>query len=391
MSFLNWKNKLTNWKACVAQVKEFVASSEISKVSTPPSTPSTPAEEWQTPKSARKHVSWAPTPAIPVHNRFSALESHATNNDVIAIPDDDSHQRRPLPNHQPPPPPKPQSNFHPNQRPENQTLPPRSMSNNSSSTAKSTIDSSLPSILIAGDSIIKQVTSYQIRENLRKHDRQIRAKVNVKPFLGAQTRSMPLYLDALFQEIDKPDYVLAHVGTNDIRAGRSIENIKEDFKSLHNYLKDKGIHMIVSLLTCRSDDCQDKVSPINRMLIELSSEMGIGYSGNENIHNEHLNPSGYHLHRGGSEVLANNFSNTINTIFQLYKCWLNDSALPNNESEPAPNGIENVMNLNEIHTQNNAESMLNDIEKFMIFRAKHLGNPLNSYYNINSLLRKKFF
>jgi hypothetical protein len=96
-----------------------------------------------------------------------------------------------------------------------------------------------------------------------------------------------------------------------------------------NYLQNHGIDMIVSWLTCRTDDCKDNVGPINHMLIELCYQLGIGYPGNENIRGEHLNQSGYHLHRGGSDLLACNFSNTI-----IQFCWLHDSAIHKKISPP---------------------------------------------------------
>ena len=85
--------------------------------------------------------------------------------------------------------------------------------------------------------MIKGITSYQIRSKLREHDRNLRPKVTVKPFLGAQTRTMPLYCEALFKEIDKPDYAIVHVGTNDIRGGRSVADIRADVVKLFNFLQ----------------------------------------------------------------------------------------------------------------------------------------------------------
>ncbi len=180
--------------ACEAQIREVIAASTTNKSTTSTtstSTPSKPAEEWQTPKSAMKHVSWEPTPIIPVQNRFAAL-AHATNTDVIEIAGDDTQQRLPPVTNRQPSAPKPQSNFYPNQQPENQTLPPRSRSSSSTSTPSRTNNSDLPSVLIAGDSIIKHVTGYQIRENIRKQERHARPKVNVKPFLGAACPSISM-------------------------------------------------------------------------------------------------------------------------------------------------------------------------------------------------------
>ena len=194
---------------------------------------------------------------------------------------------------------------------ENQTLPTRETPRHITPPSTRANNLSAPSILIVGDSMIKQVTSYEIRGKLREHDRNLRPKINVKPFLGARTRTMPLYLEALLQETEKPDIAIVHLGTNDIRSGVSTADTRDDFVNLHNYLQKQGIEMYVSLLTCRSDEHRDAVLPTNHMLIELCDQLGIGYTGNENIHDNHLNQSGLHLHKGGSELLASNFSNTI--------------------------------------------------------------------------------
>jgi lysophospholipase L1-like esterase len=129
---------------------------------------------------------------------------------------------------------------------------------------------------------------------------------------------MPLYLEAALQEVEKPDYIVVHIGTNDIHAGRSTEEIKDDFRKLHDYLKNKGIFLVISLLTRRSDNHRDAITTTNHMLIELAEELQICYSGNENIGDEHLNQSRLHLRNEGTQVLAQNFSSTINTIFNLY-------------------------------------------------------------------------
>jgi len=270
-------------------------------------------EQWQTPRSAIRHVSWAHQPELTLHNRFGSLADEPSSNDDNASEISESFPNSTPSTQQQRTPQQPKSSFHPNQRPEKQTLPtrptPRHVTPPSSSSRAD--KSSAPSILIVGDSMIKQVTSYQIRGKLREHNRNLRPKINVKPFLGARTRSMPLYLKALLQETEKPDIAIVHVGTNDIHTGLSTADIREDFVNLYNYLQKEDIEMFVSLLTCRSDEHKDAIRPINHMLIELCDQLGVGYTGNENIHVNHLNPSGLHLHKGGSELLASNFSNTI--------------------------------------------------------------------------------
>jgi len=272
--------------------------------------PTKSAEQWQVQKPATRHITGIDKSPVSLQNRFAPLASNQDEDEAIAAICKVIEQREaPLTKSTPGP---VKTSFHPNRQPENQTLPSRPQS------ARQPSSPNLPAILVAGDSIIKNVTSWQIRENLRKNGRRSRLNVSVKPFLGAQVRSMPLYLEAALQEVDKPDYVVAHVGTNDIHAGRSTNEIREDFRKLNDYLKNKGIFLIISLLTCRSDNHRDDILRTNHMLIELADELGIGYSGNENINDEHLNQSRYHLKTEGSQVLATNLSNTINSIFGSY-------------------------------------------------------------------------
>ena len=139
----------------------------------------------------------------------------------------------------------------------------------------------------------------------------------VKPFLGARTKTIPKYFDAVLSELSqKPELVLLHVGTNDIRDGTSAGKIKDHFRTVVNYFKSLSIKVVISMVICRNGDWADKVTPVNHKLIELCNELDLCCSGNENINVDHLNPSKYHLHRGGSEALAKNFAQTIRHLYE---------------------------------------------------------------------------
>ena len=327
------------------QIGDLVTASTESKQSTPIVAPAKSSIQWQTAKRAQRHVSWSPEVAVPLSNRFTPLIT-VDDNDDDCIPEASSNPNRqetrstPAPNQQSwknsnfhpnqhpenqtvptrrehstrtlePVRPTPSPSLHPNQRPENQTLPNRPTQRYITPQPNRANNSNAPLILIVGDRMLKQITSYDICRKLREHNRYLRPDINVKPFLGAQTRTMPIYLEALLQESVKPDIAIVHIGTNYIRNGVSTADTREDFVNLHKFLQNQGIEMFVSLLTCRSDEHRDAIRPTNHMLIELCDHLGIGYTGNENIQDNHLNQSGLHLHKGGSELLASNFTDTI--------------------------------------------------------------------------------
>ena len=291
--------------------------------------PSNDSDIWQTPKRSHhqaKQVSWK----VPLANKFSILNedveiSEPIQNSELIV----THISPPKQNHlsaQIPPAPFTKTRVYPNQHPENdrelrRPPPPNQTSttaNTNTANNKNNNNNNKPLVAIIGDSTIKNITSFELRGMLRKQSvRGHQVNVVVKPFLGAMTRTMPLYLDAVLSELkQKPQLVIVHVATNDIRDGKSPEEIKSDYRNVINYINSLDIKVAVSLVTCRNDDWSVFVTPVNQKLIELCIEMGICYSGNTDINTTHLNSSRYHLNKSGSEALSENFSSAILYIYE---------------------------------------------------------------------------
>ena len=66
----------------------------------------------------------------------------------------------------------------------------------------------------------------------------------VKPFLGARTKAMNHYVSPDLEK--KPDIVILHTGTNDLKSVSSPEEITNQITSLALSMKEKGHQIAVS-------------------------------------------------------------------------------------------------------------------------------------------------
>ena len=145
-----------------------------------------------------------------------------------------------------------------------------------------------PLVAIIGDSIIKHVTSFDIRKTSKA------ASYMVWPCLGAKIKNIKNYVDD-FLEDHTPSVIILHVGTNNISAGDQPSEIISQMKELVEQIQHRGITVFISLLTSRSDEHGHAVAEVNRSLIEMCYKLDIGYLGHENINASHLNQSGVHI------------------------------------------------------------------------------------------------
>ena len=113
---------------------------------------------------------------------------------------------------------------------------------------------SKPLILIAGDSIIKDVNGWMLSRTSR---------VKVHSFSGADISDMHDFLKPLIKK--KPSRIIVHCGTNDL-ASNQVEIIAMNIKNLANTIKSNGIDCTVSGLTLRDDGLASKASQVNSKL-----------------------------------------------------------------------------------------------------------------------------
>ena len=106
----------------------------------------------------------------------------------------------------------------------------------------------------------------------------------------------------------KPDQLVIHVGTNDLKKFENNEDVVNNVidLALHCY-NESEIPMVVSSLTYRDDKFKERIAIINDGIKARCGERNIGFIDNSNIKNFHLNRSKLHLNNKGTALLARNF------------------------------------------------------------------------------------
>ena len=155
-------------------------------------------------------------------------------------------------------------------------------------------------VVILRDSIVKNVNGWQLSKSLTNE------KVSVKSFPGATTKQMSIYLKPTLEE--KPDTIILHMGTNDLRSEDEPDKIANDIVDAAVACKQTGCEVIISALLPRGDKFSDKAKEVNDNLKELCLSKNISLIEHRNFHSRyHLNNSKLHPNRKGSGILASNF------------------------------------------------------------------------------------
>ena len=106
----------------------------------------------------------------------------------------------------------------------------------------------------------------------------------------------------------KPDTIILHCGTNDLRLKdkREVE-ISKEIIDIAKQIQSNKIDIIVSGLIARGDELEHKREKTNYILRDMCYEESITYTDHPNIEaNIHLNRSKLHLNRYGDSILAAN-------------------------------------------------------------------------------------
>ena len=160
-------------------------------------------------------------------------------------------------------------------------------------------------VVVLGDSIVKYVQGRNLSTKVRSV---------VKSFSGSRVDHMFHYMKPTLEL--KPDEIILHVGTNDLKYS-SPEYVAERIADLgHNIVAELHTTKVtISSLTCRSDNMllNDKVVQVNSYLNTYARQNGWSILSNSNITASHLNASGLHLNINGTNILSSNFSKHINS------------------------------------------------------------------------------
>ena len=161
------------------------------------------------------------------------------------------------------------------------------------------------SITVVGDSLIKDIKSFNIRKSLENKER-----VYVKSFPGATTQDMDFYIKPSIKH--KPDSMIIHVGTNNLRSDESSEEIAENILKLAMDAKKNVNEIAISSIVVRDDDLYSKGKAVNNILKRKAAEYDLCFIDNNNLKMSDLNGSGLHLNPEGSKKLEKKFVNYIN-------------------------------------------------------------------------------
>jgi len=130
-------------------------------------------------------------------------------------------------------------------------------------------------------------------------------RVIVKSFSGATTACMQDYIKPSMKF--KPDMVILHCGTNDLKLNEDSDDIANKIINLAVDISNTTT-VAVSELVSRNDKFGDRVSEVNRILRKECSDRNLALIAHNNIiASSHLNRSRIHLNRTGSRLLGENF------------------------------------------------------------------------------------
>ena len=161
-------------------------------------------------------------------------------------------------------------------------------------------------ITILGDSMIKHIERYKMRQGMKNNE-----KIYVKTFPGAKTTCMEDYIKPSLK--NKPDVILLHVGTNNLKSEDIPENIADDIIKLATNTRPIAKEVIISGIVARNDQYNKKGNEVNNFLKSKCVLNNLTFCDNSNIsRNYHTNGSGLHLNYRGTVALANNFLRCLN-------------------------------------------------------------------------------
>ena len=122
-------------------------------------------------------------------------------------------------------------------------------------------------VYILGDSMVKGIKHWKMQSK--------DTKVVVRSFAGAKVRQMKHY--AKPAEEDNPSLYILHVGTNDLKENKSVEEIAEEITSLARSLKKGENEVTVSGICPRGDHLNLKATNVNETLEKRCKQHQIGF------------------------------------------------------------------------------------------------------------------
>ena len=150
--------------------------------------------------------------------------------------------------------------------------------------------------------MIKKLNGYFLKK-------KVRHKYLIKVRSGAKVSCMVDHVKPTLRD-GKPDHIILHAGTNDLRTEKTASQIAKSVMDLTTSLKNHSKSVIVSGIVPRFDNLNNKATEVNNRLVLMCAERNIPFiSHSESIDSsKHLNESKLHLNFNGVKAFAENFS-----------------------------------------------------------------------------------
>ena len=155
--------------------------------------------------------------------------------------------------------------------------------------------------------MIKDVNGYLLTRNIGH-----KYIVKVRPFTGAKVSCLHDHTKPIIREFN-PEYMILHVGTNDLNTEKTSSEIANSIIDQANSLKTSANNIIISLIAPRRDTLNNKASEVNDRLKHMCDGRNYRYiDHNDSIDvANHIGVSNLHLNRTGTVVLAKDFGNFL--------------------------------------------------------------------------------
>ena len=152
--------------------------------------------------------------------------------------------------------------------------------------------------------MVKKLNLYLLTKKFRH-----KFLVIFRPFTGAKVSCMVEHVKPTIRD-DKPNHVILHTGTNDLRSDKTASQIARYITELAMSLKDNDNSVIVSGIVPRNDNLNNKATEVNSRLLLMCKKRKISFiAHSENIDSsKHLNESNLYLNHNGIKVFAKKFS-----------------------------------------------------------------------------------
>ena len=176
-------------------------------------------------------------------------------------------------------------------------------------------------VFLIGDSHVKRIKRNLFNKSL------ISGKSYIKTFSGSNTKQLNHYiLPTLVDE--SPDIVIIHIGSNDItdRINTDPNKLAEGIINIGKKCKQFGVKEVVisSILVKSTISLTNIIRQLNRLLNEMCILNGFHYICNDNITPDFLWRDGIHLKDNGTNILAGNMVDYLNSAL-LCSSYINNN------------------------------------------------------------------